>query len=368
MASPPKLVLRRRRPGNPSPTRVQRARPPLRECLAPDIRGAIRQQRTLRRLQRNGRTETHPAGRHFDGGAKPRRSSTPWATPQDPRLGPARQVGPLSPFRSRHAPQAAPGKTSGEPRKSPQQPNGGTMATKSTAANAAPGAYATPATSSGVPPTLPDCGPNTGPIRKRSREELTGKYTKYKPEFRDEVRKLQSSRIGRSPGSPRIRAQRDDGRQLGEEVPHRTRRGRAAARIVRTRPVAGTRTPDSGTGNRERLPEKSSSALREGATVTEKFGFIAADLPAGTTPAARLPTVARMCALLEVVQSQASTSGGTGRSAPPNDAASCSPRRSVSCSRPSAAPMATGVSTPNSSAPANGSGLSSFASSCVSWV
>ena len=97
--------------------------------------------------------------------------------------------------------------------------------------------------------------------------------------------------------------------------------------------------------------------------MTEKYGFIDAERAAAQ--AAELPTVARMCALLEVSKS-GFYEWRTGRSAPPNGAASCSPRRSVSCSRPSAAPTATGASTPNSSAPANGSGLSSFASSCVS--
>ena len=88
--------------------------------------------------------------------------------------------------------------------------------------------------------------------------------------------------------------------------------------------------------------------------MTEKFEFIDAER-AAAAEAAELPTVARMCALLEVSKS-GFYEWRHRPVAPPNGAASCSPRRSAPCSRPSTPPTATGASTPNSSAPANGSG------------
>ena len=93
--------------------------------------------------------------------------------------------------------------------------------------------------------------------------------------------------------------------------------------------------------------------------MTEKFEFIDAERAAARRR--RAPTVARMCALLEVSKS-GFYEWMDRRSAPPNGAASCSPTRSAHCSRRSTPPTATGASTPNSSAPANGSGPSWFAS------
>jgi transposase-like protein len=49
---------------------------------------------------------------------------------------------------------------------------------------------------------------------------LSGKYTKYKPEFRDEIAKLiVESNRSIAEVVQRIRAQRDDRGRLGEEIP-----------------------------------------------------------------------------------------------------------------------------------------------------
>ena len=74
-------------------------------------------------------------------------------------------------------------------------------------------------------------------------------------------------------------------------------------------------------GNREYFPKKSSSALREGATVSEKYAFIDAQR-AAATEAPGLPRSSG-CARCWGCPSLASMSGGAGRSAPPAGAGTC---------------------------------------------
>jgi hypothetical protein len=100
--------------------------------------------------------------------------------------------------------------------------------------------------------------------------------------------------------------------------------------------------------------------------VTEKFEFIDAER-AAAAQAVELPTVSGMCALLEV-----SKSGYYEWRHRPE---SVTQRRRelladkiAAFSRHSMPPTATGASTPNCCAPANGSGPNSCASSCVRWA
>jgi putative transposase len=132
---------------------------------------------------------------------------------------------------------------------------------------------------------------------------LAGKSTKYKPEFRDEVAKLivESKRsiaeVAREYGLNETTVggwvKKYRAAHAGDEPPLELS-DRARLRELERR-------------NRELEIEnaflkKSSSALREGATVSEKFEFIDAERGAADEAAA-LPTVARMCALLEVSKS-----------------------------------------------------------------
>ena len=131
---------------------------------------------------------------------------------------------------------------------------------------------------------------------------MSGKYTKYKPEFRDEIAKL-IVESGRSIAEVAREYGLNETTVGGWVKKYRAAHGadEAPLELPERARAAGIAAPQERIRNRECVPKKSSSALREGATVTDKFGFIAAECAADDDQA--LPTIARMCLLLGVSKS-----------------------------------------------------------------
>ncbi|WP_425294285.1 IS3 family transposase [Mycobacterium attenuatum] len=133
---------------------------------------------------------------------------------------------------------------------------------------------------------------------------MAEKYTKYKPEFRDEIAKLivESGRLI-------VEVAREYG--LNETT--------VGGWVKKYRAEHAGDEPSLELSERARLRElerrtreleienaflkKGSGALREGATMSDKFEFIDAERAYTAGEAPQLPTVARMCALLQVSKS-----------------------------------------------------------------
>ena len=108
---------------------------------------------------------------------------------------------------------------------------------------------------------------------------MAGKPKRYTPEFKEQAaRKVVDNSLSRS---PRWRENSDVNettlgfwvkayrkKMAGQPLP---------AGMPDARAAAGTRAPEPRAGNGKRVPEKSGSVLREGASVTQKYAFIDAE-------------------------------------------------------------------------------------------
>src|SRR5215469_172280 len=89
---------------------------------------------------------------------------------------------------------------------------------------------------------------------------------------------------------------------LGERLPEEYGGAASSGEHAGRRAAAGTRAAEPRARDGKRVPEKSGSVLREGASVTQKYEFIDAEYasPPGNAPA---PTIVQMCRWLDVSKS-----------------------------------------------------------------
>jgi transposase-like protein len=128
---------------------------------------------------------------------------------------------------------------------------------------------------------------------------MAAKPQKYSPEFREEAAKMvvdgsrAIAQVAREYGlcettlGNLVRAYRE--KHASDEPP---------LELSERGPASGIGTAQSGTGNGKRVPEKSGSVLREGASVSDKYAFIDAEYAAGCAP-----TIERMCRWMQVSKS-----------------------------------------------------------------